>query len=208
MHGAWLTAPRRYLLAIVGGNLAWEFLQLPLYTIWHEGTPGEIVFAAVHCTAGDVLIAESALLAAILIVADGRWPLLLHRQVRALVLYRTRRSAFRAASQTALGRTGWPIRVDVGQILRILHCSIGGCWQRKPKRAPKEFGEDEECQEALPFGTLVEEVLPLVGCPSSSLRKPATFLMFLHELVMNRRGSSRDLRASGRPSIIAVCALQ
>src|SRR3546814_3917201 len=38
----WLTALRRYLVAITVGNLVWEFAHLPLYTIWYEGTPGEI----------------------------------------------------------------------------------------------------------------------------------------------------------------------
>lgn len=70
----WLTALRRYLIAIGIGNLAWEFLQLPLYTIWHEGSAREIVFAAVHCTGGDMLIASMSLLGALIIVGDGRWP--------------------------------------------------------------------------------------------------------------------------------------
>ena len=54
--GGWLTALRRYVVVIGLGNLAWEFAQLPLYTIWHEGSLGEIVFAAIHCTGGDLLI--------------------------------------------------------------------------------------------------------------------------------------------------------
>jgi hypothetical protein len=72
--GAWLRVLRRYLFAILIGNLAWEFAQLPLYAIWHKGTAGEIIFAALHCTAGDVLIAASALLAPVVIAGDGRWP--------------------------------------------------------------------------------------------------------------------------------------
>ena len=42
-------------------HLAWELVQLPLYTIWNAGTRAEIAFAVVHCTAGDVLIALSTL---------------------------------------------------------------------------------------------------------------------------------------------------
>lgn len=37
-------------------NAAWEVVQLPLYTLWHGGTWGEITFAIIHCTAGDLLI--------------------------------------------------------------------------------------------------------------------------------------------------------
>ena len=72
--GGWLTALRRYVVAISLGNLVWEFAQLPLYTIWHEGSLSEIVFAAIHCTGGDLLIASSALVGALLIAGDGGWP--------------------------------------------------------------------------------------------------------------------------------------
>jgi hypothetical protein len=41
-------------------NLAWELLQLPLYTIWSTGTVAEIAYAVIHCTAGDVLIGVAA----------------------------------------------------------------------------------------------------------------------------------------------------
>ena len=59
--GISLTALRRYFSVIIPANLIWEFAHMPLYTIWNEGTWGEIVFAAVHCTGGDILIAMSAL---------------------------------------------------------------------------------------------------------------------------------------------------
>lgn len=49
----WYGALRRYLWAIVVGNLLWEFLHMPLYTIWSTGSWGEIV-AGVRCTDGDV----------------------------------------------------------------------------------------------------------------------------------------------------------
>lgn len=72
--GDWLTALRRYLVAVGLGNLAWELAQLPLYTIWHDGSANEIVFAVLHCTSGDLLISSAALLGALLIAGDGRWP--------------------------------------------------------------------------------------------------------------------------------------
>jgi hypothetical protein len=70
----WLTALRRYIVAIGLGNLVWEFAQLPLYTIWHRGSPGEILFAVFHCTGGDLLIAGSALIGALVVVGDRSWP--------------------------------------------------------------------------------------------------------------------------------------
>ena len=73
--GAWHPALRSYLGVIGVGNLAWEFAQMPLYTLWRTGTWSEIAFAAVHCTGGDILIALSSLIIAILAVGTGQWPL-------------------------------------------------------------------------------------------------------------------------------------
>ena len=71
---AWLSGLRAYLGLILIGNLAWEFLHLPLYTIWTTGSVGENAFAAFHCTLGDLLIAASALLLALILVGDDAWP--------------------------------------------------------------------------------------------------------------------------------------
>jgi hypothetical protein len=72
-HG-WLPALRRYLAVLAVGNLAWELLHMPLYTLWSTGTRGEILFAALHCTGGDLLIGLSALTAALLLTARSAWP--------------------------------------------------------------------------------------------------------------------------------------
>lgn len=71
---SWLGALRRYFLFAGPANLLWEILQLPLYTIWREGTPGEITFAVLHCTGGDVLIAFACLTAALILVGGASWP--------------------------------------------------------------------------------------------------------------------------------------
>jgi hypothetical protein len=69
----WLTVMRRYLAATAAGSLAWESAQLPLYTIWAAGRPAELLYAVLHCTLGDVLIAAGALGLA-LAIAGGGWP--------------------------------------------------------------------------------------------------------------------------------------
>jgi hypothetical protein len=71
---AWLKALRVYLGVTAVGNLAWETLQLPLYTIWVTGTVREQAFAVVHCTLGDLLIALSTLMLALIVVGDDSWP--------------------------------------------------------------------------------------------------------------------------------------
>ena len=70
----WLAATRRYLAAAAVGNLAWEAAQMPLYTLWRDGSPGEIAFAVAHCTAGDVLIAGTSLMAALALLGAPGWP--------------------------------------------------------------------------------------------------------------------------------------
>jgi hypothetical protein len=71
---AWLSAIGRYLVVLAVGNLAWEFAQMPLYTLWSTGSSREIVFAAVHCTGGDMLIGGAALAAALLLFGTNAWP--------------------------------------------------------------------------------------------------------------------------------------
>ncbi|MCF7702045.1 hypothetical protein [Loktanella sp. M215] len=68
-----LGALRRYFAVIIPAHLIWEFAHMPLYTIWNDGTWGEIVFAAVHCTGGDILIGMSALMLAMMLTGSG-WP--------------------------------------------------------------------------------------------------------------------------------------
>lgn len=70
----WLAGLRRYLAFVVLANLVWEVAQLPLYTIWTDASPAAIAFAALHCTAGDLLIAASSLLGALLLAGHPCWP--------------------------------------------------------------------------------------------------------------------------------------
>ena len=70
----WLLAIRRYFAVIAGGNLVWEFAQFPLYTLWWEGTVGEIMFAGLHCTGGDILIAGATFFGSLLLLGTPRWP--------------------------------------------------------------------------------------------------------------------------------------
>lgn len=64
----------RYILLATALNLVWEVAQLPLYTIWRTANERDLVYAVVHCTAGDVMILAATLLLALLLVDDGEWP--------------------------------------------------------------------------------------------------------------------------------------
>lgn len=71
---SWLRFLRIYLLSIGVGNLVWETAHLPLYTIWKTGAPREQAFAVLHCTAGDLLIALSSLVMALMLAGNEKWP--------------------------------------------------------------------------------------------------------------------------------------
>lgn len=73
-RGRWLGVLRRYVIAVAVLNLAWETAHLPLYTLWREGSSGEIAFAVAHCTGGDLLIATASLVLALLCFAEDCWP--------------------------------------------------------------------------------------------------------------------------------------
>ena len=71
----------RYVLVVTALMLAWEVLQLPLYTIWHEAEASYLAFAAAHCTAEDALIGTAALLVVLVAtraggIASWRWMLI------------------------------------------------------------------------------------------------------------------------------------
>ena len=73
-QGNWLDMFRWYLAVSAALHLGWESLQMLLYTLWRTASRGEIAFAVIHCTAGDVMIASLALLAALLVLGRDTWP--------------------------------------------------------------------------------------------------------------------------------------
>lgn len=76
------SAITRYLSAMAAGSLVWEIVHVPLYTLWLTGTGGEIAYAVLHCTLGDVLIAAITL--GLAFALFGReWPV---RRVRPVAL--------------------------------------------------------------------------------------------------------------------------
>ncbi len=70
----WLQAGGTYLGFAAIGHLAWEIIQLPLYTIWTNGTLQEQAFAIIHCTLGDILIVLGALIITLAVTAPRGWP--------------------------------------------------------------------------------------------------------------------------------------
>jgi len=72
--GNWLAALRAYLLTVAAADLIWETAHLPLYTLWQTGTAGENLFAVVHCTLGDLLIALVSLTLGLMLAGHRQWP--------------------------------------------------------------------------------------------------------------------------------------
>lgn len=83
----WRIVLRRYLIFAAAANLVWETAHLPLYTIWASGSVRELAFAVAHCGGGDVLLAMSSLVSALLLVGAG-WPAsaVAHNRVAALTV--------------------------------------------------------------------------------------------------------------------------
>lgn len=69
----WLMALRRYIGASILFHLAWETLQLPLYTIWVQAL-GKQAFAVIHCTMGDAMIAALTMIIALIVCGASAWP--------------------------------------------------------------------------------------------------------------------------------------
>ncbi len=74
MPVSWLRFLRLYVGYSVVAHLAWEIVQLPLYTIWATAAVRELVLAVLHCTAGDLIIASVAFLLALLARGNSTWP--------------------------------------------------------------------------------------------------------------------------------------
>jgi hypothetical protein len=70
-RNAWKLVVLGYLPFLAASNLVWETAQLPLYAIWSDAPIGEIAFAVAHCTAGDVVIGATALIAALIVTRSG-----------------------------------------------------------------------------------------------------------------------------------------
>lgn len=70
----WLRGLRSYIAVTAIADLIWEAVQLPLYTIWNDGTLRDKAFAVLHCSAGDVLIALCAWAFAVVIAGRPGWP--------------------------------------------------------------------------------------------------------------------------------------
>lgn len=72
---------RRYFIAMAIGNLVWETMQLPFYTIWRTARPAYLAFAVLHCWIGDLLTGSITMLLGI-IAAGPHWPFAnIHRAV-------------------------------------------------------------------------------------------------------------------------------
>jgi len=72
--GSWLRGLRAYLAASIMLHGVWETLQLPLYTIWYQEPWSKQLFAVVHCTLGDAIIAAVTLMLALVLAGYPYWP--------------------------------------------------------------------------------------------------------------------------------------
>lgn len=72
-EAGWLPTLRRYIVITVGAHLVWQFAHLLLYTIRVTGTAGDLAFAALHRTGGDLLIALGTISLALVLFGETEW---------------------------------------------------------------------------------------------------------------------------------------
>lgn len=73
-HSTAIVTILRFLAAMAAGNLLWEVAHMPLYTLWLTGSQGEIAYAVLHCTVGDVMIGGICLLLSLAAFGRSAWP--------------------------------------------------------------------------------------------------------------------------------------
>lgn len=66
-------------------SLVWEAAQQPLYTSWSTAPRGDLVFAVIHCTAGDVIIATVSFALATLLYGRNDRPIIRFQVVLATI---------------------------------------------------------------------------------------------------------------------------
>lgn len=66
---------QRFLVVMAAGTLLWEMAHVPLYTLWANGSWGEIAYGVLHCTVGDVMISSVCLLLSLAVAGRAAWPL-------------------------------------------------------------------------------------------------------------------------------------
>ena len=86
-------------------HFLWEAMQLPLYTLWRTGTPGEIAFALIHCTGGDVLITAVTLAAAVAFARRFSWPPFGRRMLLTVIVLGTAYTIFSEWLNVEIRRT-------------------------------------------------------------------------------------------------------
>ena len=70
----WINIPEATLVIFaLPLQLLWEIAQFPLYTVWHEGDWGYILYGLVHCTLGDLMIILSVFWFVSLLNRSRRW---------------------------------------------------------------------------------------------------------------------------------------
>lgn len=107
---SWSFILRTYLPRLALCSLAWEIVQLPLYTLWSEPNLGWIAYAVAHCTVGDAMIGTAALVIALILSRanePANWP-----KTRIVILMVFLAVAFTVLSERSnLARGNWAYSV-------------------------------------------------------------------------------------------------
>ena len=123
-RAVWAFIALRFVPALAILNTVWEIAQLPLYTLWEEGSLPSIAYAVLHCTLGDVAIGTLALVFALIAtraraVETWRW-----RQVALFLVVPAVGYTVFSEWMNTVARAGWEYSALM-PIVRFLGLEIG-----------------------------------------------------------------------------------
>ena len=120
----WAFMALRFVPALAILNTVWEIAQLPLYTLWVEGSLPSIAYAVLHCTLGDVAIGTLALVFALIATRAGSVPSWSLRNVGLIAVIVAVGYTVFSEWMNTVARAGWEYSALM-PVIRLLGLEIG-----------------------------------------------------------------------------------
>jgi hypothetical protein len=122
----------------LGVDLVSEAAHLPLYTLWRTGTTHDQLFAVIHCTLGDILIALTCLVVALILAGHRAWPIQHFTQIAILMLIFGLGYTVFSEWLNVVVRKSWVYSeyMPVVPLIALMAARYGGA-PREPAQAPR-----------------------------------------------------------------------
>ncbi|GAB1479489.1 hypothetical protein MASR2M74_20530 [Paracoccaceae bacterium] len=124
--------------------------HVPLCTLWRTGTRGDIAYAVIHCTLGDIMIAATWLGGALFVFGRNGWPERNHAKVAVKMIAATKCYTVFSDWLNVEVRRSWAYRgvmptlpiIGTGKVRNsiISRCCHSGFCETIIKKAPASGG--------------------------------------------------------------------